>query len=156
MGRLTLVDYRTGAIVEDMFIKPRFPVIDYLTSVSGITREHLEDTKLDASSAAGWIKEHIGSSTILIAHHAGMDFKAIGFRPHALVIDTAKLFQHPKHPLSQPSLEYLAKEFLQRDLHNERAVDLCHNSATDSLICCELVRLLVNKGTLSHIDLDNF
>lgn len=146
MGRFTVVDYCTGTIVEDMIIKPTLPVEDCLTTVSGITTAAMERATLTVESVVEWIRRNVGPLTILIAHHAKMDFIAIGFQPHNLVIDTASLFDNPAAPSGQPSLEDLAKWWLHRDLKKERAIEGGHCSAVDSRVCCDLVRLVVERG----------
>lgn len=145
MARFSIVDYHTGEVI-DMIVRPRLPVVDFLTSVSGITQADIDATEFTPDSVTKWIKDHIGPLTILIAHHAKMDFTSIGFQPHDRVIDTAKLFPHPQLMSGQPSLEVLAKRYLHRDLAKERADAASHSSVADSIVCCDLVRLLQQQG----------
>lgn len=116
-----------------------------LERFSGITKELLEDvttTLADVQSdLVSLIKET--EATILVGHSINSDMDAMKLR-HPYLIDTSVIYDHPRGKPYKPSLKWLAKKYLKREVQN--AGKRGHDSIEDAKTCIDLLKLKVEKG----------
>lgn len=124
LARLSIVNYN-GHILFDEFIKPKNKVINYLTWVSGVTREKVENSK--------YYEFHhdkimdILRDKIIIGHTLKSDYEALNYFPNPKKnrdLKTFKIFQENGNKIL--SLKKMAMAFLNIDIQKAE-----HSSVTD-------------------------
>jgi RNA exonuclease 1 len=65
---------------------------------------------------------------------------------HALCIDTALIYRHPKGPPYKPGLKWLAQKWLDREVQGSAEG---HDSEEDARTCVDLLKLKIANGTFS-------
>lgn len=113
---------------------------------SGITAERLskatktlagvQSRLLDGANAL------ITPYTILLGHSLECDLTALRIR-HALCIDTALMYKHPRGAPYKPGLKWLTGKWLGRDIQQSEAG---HDSEEDARACVDLLRLKMANG----------
>ena len=129
-----------GAPFIDDYIAIQEPIVDYLTSYSGITEEDLDPriTKrnllpLKLAYKKLWVLLNLGCK--FLGHGLKQDFRVINIHvPKAQVIDTIDLF-FLKSRLRKLSLAFLAWYLLKEDIQLET-----HDSIEDSRTALKLYR----------------
>ncbi|KAL2208105.1 putative PAB-dependent poly(A)-specific ribonuclease subunit [Sarocladium strictum] len=124
----------------DDYINIREPIVDFLTSYSGITREDLDPhltrhslVPLKVAYKKLWILLNLGCK--FLGHGLKQDFRVINIHvPKAQVIDTIDLF-FLKSRLRRLSLAFLAWYLLKEDIQMET-----HDSVEDSRTALKLYR----------------
>jgi RNA exonuclease 4 len=128
-ARVVLIDWK-GRTVLDEYMKPKETVTDYLTFVSGITEEHLENA--DEFQVVQQRVKDMLSNKILVGHGVDNDLRALGiehlwlytrdtayYQPFMRLIETSTR-SNPnisQTPVWGPrKLKELALEKLQRDI----------------------------------------
>ncbi|CAG8551616.1 980_t:CDS:2 [Paraglomus occultum] len=87
LARVSVVDY-SGKVILDTFVKPRKPVTDYRTAVSGVHPEDLEDAP-DFKTVQNQVKLSI-KGKFVVGHSLYFDFKSLKiYCPKELKRDTA-------------------------------------------------------------------
>ncbi|ADM11796.1 putative RNA exonuclease [Encephalitozoon intestinalis ATCC 50506] len=132
-GRITMVD-SNGNAVYDKIIKPKEPILDYLTRYSGLTKEII-DKGIDVEVVRNEIFDFIGTNTVIVGHGIENDLSSLELY-HNKIIDTAHLFLNPSG--RKISLAQLAKIYLSKDIHAET-----HDSRIDATTCLELLSMKV-------------
>lgn len=104
LGRVAVVD-SSGDILLDYIVKPRAPILDCRTHLTGLTREMLHSDKaVPYDTARERVVALLRSDTLLVGYRLYSDFEALRLW-HGPLIDTALLFgvdsrkQHQYHPL---------------------------------------------------------
>lgn len=124
----------------DDYINIREPIVDFLTSYSGITREDLDPhlskhslLPLKVAYKKLWILLNLGCK--FLGHGLKQDFRVINIHvPKTQIIDTIDLF-FLKSRLRKLSLAFLAWYFLKEDIQLET-----HDSVEDSRTALKLYR----------------
>lgn len=124
----------------DDYIAIREPIVDYLTSYSGITQQDLDPRTakhsilpLKRAYKKLWILLNLGVK--FLGHGLKQDFRVINIHvPKAQVIDTIDLF-YLKSRLRKLSLAFLAWKVLREDIQMET-----HDSIEDSRTALKLYR----------------
>lgn len=115
IAKITVVNYE-GQAIYNKFVKPLDPVIDYRTSLTGITAEDLNNgdpyflVRRDLIDLLGW--------RIVVGHKVAECLKTLKINiPLYLIRDTAyfKQFFRPGS-YEHPKLKSLAKQFLNTDI----------------------------------------
>lgn len=63
--------------VYHTFVKPKLPILDYLTRYSGITRQHLKNVKTTLEDVQEDIRNLLPADAILIGQSLNSDLKAL-------------------------------------------------------------------------------
>lgn len=119
--RLCAVDFLTGEVLIDIFVKPEHRVVQWRTRVSGVTSDLLKVMKAEGRMVDNWkiaramLWQFIDANTILIGHSLDNDLSALGMI-HNRVVDTAivtkeTVMQNCKRGWS---LKKLCEQFLGR------------------------------------------
>jgi PAB-dependent poly(A)-specific ribonuclease subunit 2 len=129
-----------GLPLIDDYISIREPIVDYLTSYSGITQDDLDPrvskhnlVPLKTAYKKLWILLNLGCR--FLGHGLKQDFRVINIHiPKAQVIDTIELF-FLKSRLRKLSLAFLAWYLLKEDIQLET-----HDSIEDARTALKLYR----------------
>ncbi|WEL38979.1 RNA exonuclease [Encephalitozoon hellem] len=132
-GRITMVDC-SGKTIYDKIIKPREPVVDYLTKYSGLIKE-VVDKGVDIELVKDEIFNFIGTNTVIVGHGVENDLDSLKLY-HERIIDTAHLFLSPLG--RKISLAQLSRTYLSKDIHVET-----HDSRIDAVTCLELLSVKI-------------
>eukprot|EP00730_Choanoeca_flexa_P017955 TRINITY_DN8703_c0_g1_i1.p1 TRINITY_DN8703_c0_g1~~TRINITY_DN8703_c0_g1_i1.p1 ORF type:complete len:681 (+),score=145.94 TRINITY_DN8703_c0_g1_i1:19-2061(+) len=126
-------------VLLDLYIKPKSPVKDYRTFVSGVTKEHLDRgcTLRQAQEALGQL---ITQDTCIVGHSLNFDLECLKIR-HAFVVDTAMLYTVKPMPKRTLGLRDLVMERFGVDC---QPVGQAHDSALDALWPLAVVRQAVD------------
>lgn len=81
-------------------------------------------------------------NTILLGHSLECDLTAMKIR-HALCIDTALIYKHPRGPPYKPGLKWLAQRYLHREI---QASTKGHDSEEDAQTCVDLLKMKMANG----------
>lgn len=139
VARVSIVNTR-GECLYDKYVKPKEPVMDYRTSVSGIRPEHLkngEDFSVVQKEVAQMLK-----GRLLVGHALKHDLDVLYLsHPHKYQRDTSRY--KPFRQLSNgytPSLKKLACELLGKQIQTGE-----HDSVEDAKAAMQLYMLYRNK-----------
>lgn len=134
----------------DLLVKPSKPVINYLTEITGVTAEDLEDVTCSLKDVQKKLKKLLTPSTIVIGHSVHHDLRALKV-DHARVIDTAFIFQYQKKPSCYtPSLSNLCKVVLGYELREEGKPHICLD---DAIAAMKLTLAKLDRGLNDPLDM---
>ncbi|XP_062439621.1 apoptosis-enhancing nuclease [Rhea pennata] len=141
LARCTIVNYE-GDVVYDKYIQPAFPIVDYRTRWSGITKRHMKNAIPFRAAQAEILK--ILKDKIVVGHAIHNDFQALKyFHPKDKTRDTSRiplLNQKAGFPVKvNASLKSLAKHLLHKKIQIGRKG---HSSVEDAQTTMELYRLV--------------
>ncbi|KAK4689800.1 RNA exonuclease, partial [Tremellales sp. Uapishka_1] len=146
LARVSVVDYSSGAVIFDKYVKPPKPITNYLTQWSGITPEMLASATETLCSIQHSLvladKSIITPHTILLGHSLECDLAVLKIR-HPLIIDTSVIYRHPRGPPYKPGLKWLAQKWLGKDIQGKEGG---HDSAEDARCCVDLLRMKMANG----------
>lgn len=151
LTRVCLIGYN-GTVVYDVLVKPKNPIIDYLTKYSGITKEMMSKAVSTLPMVQKMLLQIIDCRDIIIGHSLQSDFKALKLR-HCRVIDTAVIYEHVKGPPFKPALRNLSSIYLGKEIQNNDAEG--HDPCIDARTCLELVKLKLEKGLQIGLNLNS-
>jgi DNA polymerase III epsilon subunit-like protein len=127
LARATLIELHSSTgdgsrietnLVFDVLVRPRNPVVDYLTKFSGVTADILDDPNnkdiVNLEQVQASLLTTVRSDDILIGHSLENDLEATRFMHHK-VIDTSILFRG-RRKNSKHSLRHLAAILLQEKI----------------------------------------
>lgn len=152
LARVSMVDWNGKTVMEEL-VKPKENIVDYLTPYSGITEEMLKDVTTNLSDIQQKMIGIVSSDDILIGHSLDSDLRVLELK-HPLIIDTSECYDHANGPPLKPSLRWLTKVYLNRDIQNSSDG---HDSMEDCTACLDLVKLKMDKtymfGKVSRLSL---
>ncbi|CAK9435514.1 uncharacterized protein LODBEIA_P02410 [Lodderomyces beijingensis] len=152
LTRISLVDF-DGDVVFDELVKPTEEITDYVTRYSGITEELLKDVVTTISDAQDLFLRHVHSEDILVGHSLESDLRVMKIL-HKKIVDTSIIYEHNRGPPSKPSLRWLAKTFLDRDIQTGEDNGQGHSSVEDANSCLDLVKLKILEGRCFGTNVD--
>ncbi|CCE85493.1 Piso0_005090 [Millerozyma farinosa CBS 7064] len=144
LTRASLVNFE-GEVVFDTFVKPDEEIIDYVTKFSGITPELLEGVSTTLEDVRNKLLSIISSSDVLIGHSLESDLNILKIK-HPTIVDTALCYDHTRGPPSKPSLKWLSKKYLQRDIQQGETTGSGHSSVEDAKAALDLIKLKIQEG----------
>jgi len=156
LGRMSLIDCRTGRTIVDDHVLPRESVVDYLTRFSGIKPSDLNPQISPhhlISSKTAYLKMRylVDRGCIFVGHGLSQDFLTVNiFVPPSQIIDTSDIFSLERRRLI--SLRFLVNYLLGKDMQQE-----VHDSVEDSLAACQLYLKaleLKRNGTFENVLLE--
>lgn len=129
----------------DELIKPDLPIIDYLTQYSGITPAAMSTATCSLRRAQKHVRKFVNHNVILVGHGLENDLKAMKLA-HPYCVDTSLLYDHHRGPPYKPSLKFLARNYLKRQIQEHNKSRIGHDSAEDARATLDLFKLkLANK-----------
>ncbi|KAJ3558462.1 hypothetical protein NM688_g908 [Phlebia brevispora] len=145
LARVCLIDFASGIVVYDKLVKPKNPIIDYLTRWSGITEEALRDVTTTFEEVQTHVLSLLSANPtpILLGHSLESDLKALKIC-HSRVIDTAVIYHHPRGKPLKPGLAWLTKKWCGREIQNRGEGG--HDPEEDARACIDLLRKKVENG----------
>ncbi|KAG8558076.1 hypothetical protein GDO81_016848 [Engystomops pustulosus] len=148
LTRVAVVDAR-GQCIMDELVKPHNPIINYLTSFSGITKKMLHRVKTTLKDVQDRLKSLLPPDAILVGHSLNFDLRALQMiHPH--VIDTSVLFARKYDKKFR--LKFLAQEILKREIQRPDAVG--HNPLEDATAALHLAQYIIEHGPQKVADIE--
>ena len=142
LTRISIVNEQLEC-VYDSFVVPEEEITDYKTQYSGITPQKLAGVTTRLEDVHAELRSIITDKTVLLGHSLENDLRVMKMCV-SLVIDTSFLFTPTSTPTFKPSLKFLAKKVLQKDIQTSTSG---HDSVDDAKVCMEL---LLAKQQLGH------
>lgn len=99
VSKITIVDQHLKIIACDL-IRPEYPIVDYMTEISGITEEQMRGITLTRKEALRKLFKLIDKNTILVGYNLELDLRALRI-VHTRCVDVVVLF----HSLSNLGLD---------------------------------------------------
>ncbi len=125
VGRASIVNYN-GKIVYDKFVKPEKRIVDYRSSISGVTPERLKTAVTFAQCREEVTK--IMAGKIIIGHSLKSDLKVLNYEhPKHLIRDVSKYKKYRDKSGNKIGLRVLTDTFLQKVIQEG-----AHDSIEDS------------------------
>lgn len=147
--RVCVVDDEEKVLL-DMLVKPRIPVIDYLTPITGICEADLKNVTCGILEAQTAVLKLLTADTILVGHSLHNDLNALKI-DHPRVIDTSFLFQFCNKPESyNAGLNSLCKAVLGYEFRDDGKP---HDCLLDATIPMKIVRHTLKHGIKGPIDI---
>lgn len=140
LGRVSIVNEEMECIYET-FVRPRDPVLDYMTRYSGITASHLEGVSTVVEDVQKDLLRLLPADAILVGQSLESDLRALRYT-HPYIIDTSVIFTSP-HKSHTPSLAFLAKHILNVNMKRGK---IGHNSEDDAKVSMRLVQAKLSAG----------
>ena len=140
LGRVSIVNEKMECIYET-FVRPREPVLDYMTKYSGITASHLEGVTTTVDDVQKDLLRLLPADAILVGQSLENDLCALRYT-HPYIIDTSVIFTSPGKSHT-PSLAFLAKHILNLRMKRGKAG---HNSEDDAKVSMKLVQAKLSLG----------
>ncbi|KAI9719208.1 MAG: hypothetical protein M1828_006301 [Chrysothrix sp. TS-e1954] len=134
----------SGKVLLDELVKPKLPIIDYLTAYSGITEAKLSGVTTTLADVQGRLLDLLTDSTILVGHSLVSDLNALKLT-HPHIIDTSMIYPHPRGPPFKSSLKFLAQRYLKREIQTQVGKG-GHDPTQDALAALDLVRQKCERG----------
>ena len=140
LGRVSIVNEEMECIY-DTFVKPREPILDYMTKYSGITARHLEGVTTTVEDVQKELLRLLPADAILVGQSLESDLRALRYA-HPYIIDTSVIFTSSSKRHT-PSLAFLAKHLLNVNLKRGKTG---HNSEDDARVAMKLVQAKLSIG----------
>ncbi|KAH3864150.1 RNA exonuclease 5-like [Dreissena polymorpha] len=150
LARVSIVDENLQ-VVYDSFVKPRAPVIDYVTQFSGITEEILAPVTTRVEDVQKVMMTCLPPDAILCGQSISSDLNSMKLF-HPYIIDTSVIY-NLTGTRQKTGLKKLTSIFLGRDIQSNSGG---HCSVEDAMATMELVLLkLRNEMNFGDIKIKN-
>jgi hypothetical protein len=159
LAYLSAIDFFTGEVLINNFVKPTEKVENWKTEFSGVTPALMSCACAAGEAIRGWqaarqrVWEFTDADTVLVGHSLNCDLDVLGLI-HLNVVDSAILTSETALPPASPteklrrmwSLKTLAKDFMKRDIQSGRSG---HSALEDAFATRDVVQwCLDNPGLL--------
>ncbi|KAM9330671.1 RNA exonuclease 1 homolog [Gastrophryne carolinensis] len=134
LTRISVVDHSLK-VIYDTFVKPDNEIIDYNTSLSGVTEENLKYITTSIRDVQAILLNLFSADSILIGHSLENDLAAVKLI-HDTVIDTSMVFPHRLGLPHKRALRNLIADYLRRIIQDNVGG---HDSTEDATACMELM-----------------
>lgn len=141
LARISMINW-DGEVVLDELVKPKRPVVDYLTAYSGMTAALLEPVTTTMEDVQKRLLERLTPRSILIGHSLNSDLTALKIT-HPFIVDTTIIYPHPRGPPLKCGLKWLSQKYLGREIQKSAAG---HDSVEDARAVLDLVKMKCEKG----------
>lgn len=141
LARISMINW-DGEVVLDELVKPKRPVVDYLTAYSGMTAALLEPVTTTMEDVQKRLLEILTPRSILIGHSLNSDLTALKIT-HPFIVDTTIIYPHPRGPPLKCGLKWLSQKYLGREIQKSSAG---HDSVEDARAVLDLVKMKCEKG----------
>lgn len=149
LAYLSAVDFLTGEVLINSFVKPTGPVLDWRTRTSGINAWNMGEAIRTGKVLRGWhaardkLWEFIDDQTVLVGHALNHDLQVLGIF-HDRIVDSSIVTAEAVFNTVQPdgrfprlwSLQQLAKALLDRDIQTS---DQGHYALEDAYAARDIV-----------------
>ena len=138
LARVTLIQYHDSSdnndttkdfgvfpyrVIMDELVKPHLPVIDYVTTYSGITPSMLKNVTTRLKHIQTILQCTLRKDDILIGHSLENDLRVLKYmHTPTNIVDTSILFTHPNNMLENKkySLSHLAAVLLKKSIQQQQ------------------------------------
>jgi RNA exonuclease 1 len=79
-------------VILDTLVQPSMPVVDMVTQIHGISKDHLSGVSYTLRHAQAAMAQLVRPETVLVGHALDNDLKSLKFN-HARVVDTALIYR---------------------------------------------------------------
>ncbi|KAH0631911.1 hypothetical protein JD844_019812 [Phrynosoma platyrhinos] len=147
LTRISVVD-ASGQCILDELVKPKLPIINYLTSYSGITEKLLLPVVTTLSDIQDRLKSLLPANAVLVGHSLNFDLQALEM-VHPNVIDTSLLFARKGG--KRFKLKFLAEAVLGKEI---QCLDgRGHDPTEDARCALELAQYFIKQGPRKACDI---
>jgi len=162
VARLCAVDVLTNEVLIDAWVRPQGKVVDYHSSISGVTERRLKNAEASGTLLKGFkeareaLYQHIDDNTILVGHGLENDLYPLRML-HTRLVDTALISKLAMDAgLAKVwGLKHLSNVFLGRVVQRKKKA---HCPVEDVQAVVDILRLIVGNPTLLEIwarEIDN-
>jgi len=141
LSRVAVVDEQSKEVYHT-FVKPKLPIVDYLTKYSGITKELLRKVRTTEDDVRRELLKILTPDCIIVGQTVSSDLVALKLI-HPYIIDTAVIYNLTGHRKWKSKLSLLTETFLKRPIQTSI---YGHNPIEDSIAAMELVVLKLQEG----------
>lgn len=142
---LCAIDYLTGEVLVDTLVSPTTEVIEWATSVSGVSAEKMQAAVEARRALKGWeearaeLWRHVDAETVLVGQGLGHDLAVLSVQ-HTRIVDSAVLtekvvMQRGKEKAMKTGLKALCSELLEILIQGG-----VHDALEDAFAAREVVR----------------
>lgn len=141
MARVAVVNEQCKEVYHT-FVKPKLPIVDYLTKYSGITKELLRKVRTTEDDVRRELMKILTPDCIIVGQTVNSDLIALKLI-HPYIIDTAVIYNLTGFRKWKSKLSLLTETFLKRPIQQSI---YGHNPIEDSIAAMELVLLKLQEG----------
>merc|ERR1712192_359382 len=116
-------------------VKPLATIVDYKTAYNGITENILQGVPTTLVDVQSSLLERVSADDLLVGHSIDDDLRCLHLE-HRKVVDTCQVFPHPAGPHKRQSLKFLAKQYINREIQQQKSG---HDSKEDALAALDLM-----------------
>ena len=134
-------------VVLDELVKPKHPILDYLTKYSGITAQILENVTTTLEEVQVALLVTVCKDDIVIGQSLENDMKALCL-VHSKVVDTAELFRSESG--RKFSLKHLAASLLKIKIQDDATVGHCSEEDAAAALVLAIRRARIGEEFKIH------
>eukprot|EP00927_Polykrikos_kofoidii_P044255 TRINITY_DN38271_c0_g1_i2.p1 TRINITY_DN38271_c0_g1~~TRINITY_DN38271_c0_g1_i2.p1 ORF type:complete len:595 (+),score=116.50 TRINITY_DN38271_c0_g1_i2:76-1785(+) len=138
-----------GAVLLDLYVTPSVPVVSYISPLTGLTRELLEERGVPFGDAMKVLQRHLPPAAVLVGQGIENDVRWLGLaegQDFSSMIDLASLWRVWNS--SYGSWSIFSQEHLWKVLFAEDPAGRAHNAVDDAVKAVRLFRLYRRLASL--------